>query len=585
MVTDPLEALAIVLVLAAACQWAADRIRIPSVLLLLVAGVSLSPVIDPDEVFGEDLLFAGIGLGVAILLFEGGTSLRWRRLHTGRSTVIRLVTIGAAIAWAAGAVVSGLVLDIDTELAVLLGAILIVSGPTVVIPLLRVVRPREPTRSVLRWEGIVIDPIGAALAIVVLDAIIEDRAGSAIVARVLTTFGAGLAVGLLVSLALIVLLRRQLVADHLQVAVTLAAVVGSYAAANTVRPEAGLLAVTVLGMAFANQRAAPAAHIAAFNEHLGTSVLGVLFLVLGARVELAEVTEYLVPSLVIVAVLVLIARPLSVLASTLGSDVGPRDRLFLMTLAPRGVVAAAVASLFAHELDHAGVDPGPLVPVVFTVVTGTVLIAGTTARLLASRLRVAEPDPSGVALIGGGEFGIAIADALNRLHVPTLHVGLSEHEAERAAAVGQLAFRGRMDTEEFAEAVEAVGIAHVLALSGTDHLDAFATTRLAEIVGSANIYGLDDPDLDAEAGVAQTVAPRPVLPVGYTSERLSEAVRNGAQVRITGPKRARGDGWLTVCRVGPQGTVGFDPDADEKAGEVEVQVGPGMFPEPAPEPI
>ena len=575
MITDPLEAIAIILVLATVCQWSADRLRVPSVLFLLVAGVGLSPVLDPDALFG-DLLFAGIGLGVAVLLFEGGTSLQWRRLTTGRTTVIRLVSVGAVIAWAVGSLTASLVLDIPTDLAVLMGAILVVSGPTVVMPLLRVVRPREPAASILRWEGIVIDPIGAGLAIVVLDAIVEERTLGPILIRVLTTFAAGFAVGGAVSFVLIVLLRQRILADHLHIPATFAAIVGAYAAANTLRPEAGLLAATVLGMAFANQRRAPTAHIAAFNENLGTTVIGVLFLVLGARVELTDVGDNLVPSLVIIAALVLVARPLSVLASTVGTDVGRSDRLFLMTLAPRGVVAAAVASLFAPELEHAGIDPGPLVPVVFTVVVGTVLIAGTSARVLARRLHVARPEPSGVALIGGSRFALSLADALGTLGVPTLHVGLSEEDVSQAAAMGQLSFQGRMDTEQFAEAVDAVGIAHALALSGTDHLDAFATSRLAEIVGSSNIYGLHDPDLDDEPGVAQTIAPKPMLPRGFTAERLREELARGVSVRTIAANLPT-SGWLTICRVGPDGRPSFsDPTGESSSEFTAVQIGPGL---------
>ncbi|MEL6982802.1 MAG: cation:proton antiporter, partial [Actinomycetota bacterium] len=179
-----------ILAVAAVCQVVSTRLNLPSVLPLLVAGVSLSSVIDPDAILG-DLLFTGVGLGVAVLLFEGGTGLHWDRLRQGKVPVLRLVTIGAAIAWVVGLTAATLVLDVEFELAVLIGAILIVSGPTVVMPLLRVVRPRQPTSSILRWEGILIDPVGAGIAIVVLDAIIEQRSPGRILLQVLTTFAAG----------------------------------------------------------------------------------------------------------------------------------------------------------------------------------------------------------------------------------------------------------------------------------------------------------------------------------------------------------------------------------------------------------
>lgn len=576
MIDDPLTAIAVIATAAIVCQWLAARLQMPSVLFLLAAGVALSGVLDPDELFGE-LLFTGVGLGVAILLFEGGTSLNWERLSTGRQTVLRLVTVGALIAWVVGSVAIMLVLDIDTEIAILMGAILIVSGPTVVMPLLRVVRPREPTGSVLRWEGIVIDPIGAGLAIVVLDAIIEDRSFGRIVLRVLTTFGAGLAVGLAVAAVVVEGLRRRAIADHLQVSVTLAAVIVSYGISNELRPEAGLIAVTALGIAFANQRVAPASHIVDFNEHLGASVLGLLFIVLGARVEVSEVVDHLPESLAIVAALVLVARPLTVLASTVGTDLTWRARGFLMALAPRGVVAAAVASLFALELEHHDTDPGPLVPVVFSVVVGTVALAGLTARFAAVRLRVAQPDPKGVALIGGGPLGLELADHLGNLGIPTLHIGLGDEEAAAAALRGQLVYRSRLDSEDFPDTISSMGIAHAVALSGTDHLDGYVTNRIAHVIGSGNVHGLANQTVESEPGTARAVAVQPILPSSYDAARLRSLFESGVRIRSArGPRHPR-SGWLTLCTVDREGTVRFgqDPTAVD-AEDVLIQLGPGL---------
>lgn len=558
MITDPLSAIAVIVGAAVLCQLVAARANVPSVLFLLVAGVAMSSVIDPDAIFGE-LLFTGVGLGVAILLFEGGTGLHWSNLRTGKVPVLRLVTIGALVAWAIGTVAANLFLDIDTEIAVLIGAILVVSGPTVVIPLLRVVRPRQPTSSILRWEGILIDPIGAGVAIVVLDAIVEERALSRSLLRVVTTFGAGLAVGGLVSVVLVVGLRRRLIADHLQVPATLAMLVVAYAGANALRPEAGLVAATLLGMAFANQRRAPAAHIAEFNEHLGATVLGVLFIVLGARVDIAEIIDTLGPSLLIIAVLVLVARPATVLVSTVGTSLSWRDRGFIMVLAPRGVVAAAVASLFALELEHNEIDPGPLVPVVFTVVVGTVTLTGLAARFAARQLRVAQPKPNGLVMIGGGRFSIELAEVLAHHRVPTLHVGLDDDDANRAAQLGQLAYQGRLDSEDFPETVRAVGIAAAVALSGTDHLDAYASERIARVIGSANIYGPTNQAVDPEPGTTRTVARQTLLPPELVDEDLEGLMDRGYRLKAV-PGYAPIPGWFTLGRVNEEGFLVFDKD-------------------------
>jgi NhaP-type Na+/H+ or K+/H+ antiporter len=582
VIDDPLATIAIVLVTASVCQLIAGRFNVPSVLFLLMAGVGLSTVIDPDEILG-DLLFTGVGLGVAVLLFEGGTSLHWDRLRQGKIPALRLVTVGAAIAWVVGTGTALVVLDVDAELAILLGAILIVSGPTVVLPLLRVVRPRQPTSSILRWEGILIDPVGAGIAIVILDAIIDDHSPGVILLLVLATFASGLAVGGAAAWVLLTGLRLRLVPDHLQIPATLAVLVGSYAAANAIRPEAGLIAATALGMAFANQRRAPAAHIAEFNEHLGAIILGVLFIVLGARVDLDALVDNLVASLVIIVALVLVARPASVLASTVGTGLGWRDRWFLMTLAPRGVVAAAVASLFALELEQHDVDPGPLVPVVFTVVIGTVALTGIGARFAAARLRVARPAPTGVALIGGGDFAIELASALNNCHVPTIHVGLEDNEADRAAQRGQLVYHGRLDAREFADTIEAVGVGSAVALSGTDHLDGYATERLARVIGSGNLYGLRHPDtVDHDPGTAHAVAVQTLLPE-VTVPQIDGLVQDGYRVKVT-PGHQPFPRWLTVARVDEDGAVVFDGDPDNAADtDLLIQFGPASWmPNPTP---
>ncbi len=579
MIEDPLTGLALIAVLAVVAQWLGARLNIPSVLFLLLAGLAAGPVIDPDELYG-DLLFPGIGLGVAVLLFEGGTSLRWRNLTLGRASVIRLVTIGAAIAWIVGATAAAALLDVDRNVAVLIGAVLVVSGPTVVMPLLRVVRAREPVDSILRWEGIVIDPIGAGLAIVVLDAIVEDRSLPQVILRIVTTFGAGLAVGAVAAFILITSLRRGFIADHLHIPATLAALIAAYAVSNELRPEAGLVAVTLLGMAFANQRGAPAGHIAEFNEHLGTAVLGILFVMLGARVEIDEIVDNLAASAGIAAALILIARPASVLAATVGTDTTWRSRAFLMTLAPRGVVAAAVASLFALELEHNEVDPGPMVPVVFSVVVITVTIASTLAMFGAKRLRIAQPKPTGVALIGGGSFAIAFAEALNRLHVPTIHIGLDEENQPAAFERGQLVYRGRLDSDEFHETVKQVGVSTAVALSGVDYLDSYATERLTAELDSTNLYRLGFEEEPDEAGTSHTVKPSLLMPASMTAQRVAQHMNNGGRVRtVAGPHHPR-SGWLTLCRVGQAGNVVFDADPTA-AGRDDwlIQLGPGINPD------
>ena len=561
MIVEPQTAVAVIAGAAIGCQLLAARLRVPSVLFLLLAGVALGTVMDPDEIFGE-LLFTAVSFGVAILLFEGGTGLHWKSLGAARQPVLRLVTVGVVISWAVGALAILALFDVDTGLALLIAAILTVSGPTVIAPLLRVVRPREPAASVLRWEGILIDPIGASLAIGVLDAIIEERSTGHIILRLLTTFGAGALVGAAASLLLVGVLRARLVPDHLHVPLTFAFVLGAFATANLLRPEAGLLAATLLGMAFANQRVIPAARITEFNENLGATVLGVLFIILGARVDLEAVIDGLLPSVVLAVILMVVARPIAVILSTVGTEVGRADRGFLMVMAPRGVVAAAVASLFAIELDHEGIDPGPLVPTVFTVVVVTVVATSILARGVARRLRVAKPEPTGVAIVGGSPFALELAERLTEADVSTLVLGLDEDEAQRAASLGLLTFQGRLDSHAFAEAVVAMGVGTGVVLSGTDHLDAYTAARLAEEIGSTNVFGLADLDAPADPGTTQSVAPRPVLPDHLDARRLADLYAEGAElVVVEGGSAAEIADADLVCVISADGRVDFDKSA------------------------
>ena len=556
-IREPETAIAVIAGAAILCQLLAARLRIPSVLLLLIAGVGVGTVLDPDEIFGE-LLFTGVSFGVAMLLFEGGTGLHWQSLGAARAPVLRLVTVGVAISWVVGTLATLVLFDVDADIAILMAAILTVSGPTVISPLLRVVRPREPVASVLRWEGILIDPIGASLAIGVLDAIVEERSGGRIALRIATTFGAGTAVGLISAALLVGVLRARLVPDHLHVPLTLAAVLAAFATADLLRPEAGLLAVTLLGMALANQTTTPAAHITEFNENLGATVLGILFIVLGARVDLDAVRDGLVPAIALALVLMVVGRPIAVLASTAGTSLGRADRGFLMVMAPRGVVAAAVASLFAIELEHDGIDPGPLVATVFTVVVVTVAGTSLLARGVARRLRVAKPEPIGVAVVGGSPFALDLAERLTEADVATLLLGLDESEGDEAASRGLLTFQGRLDSREFSEAINAIEVGTAVVLSGTDHLDAFAANRLAEEIGSANVFGLAAAETLSDPGTTQSVSPRLVLPPHLNAARLAELYARGASLELREPPVGEVAESALVCVIDPAGHVAFD---------------------------
>lgn len=507
--------LAAVVVFGVGAQLLASRIHVPAILLLLLGGVVAGPVleiVDPDELLG-DLLFPAVSLAVGILLFEGGLGLRWAELERhGRGPIIRLITIGVLVTWVIGGVAAFLLLDVDRNAAVLLGAILVVSGPTVVLPLLRFARVREPVNGILRWEGIFIDPVGATLAIVVLDAVIENEGTGASFERILTTSGAGTVAGLLGAGILTLLFNRHWVPDHLHNPFTLALVVAAFAGADLVRPEAGLFATTVMGVALANQRWAPIAHIREFEENLGALILAGLFIVLGARVDTDLLLDYLPESVALAVVLIAVARPLAVYLSTVGSGLSFVERAYLACLSPRGIVAAAVSALFALELEEAGQPVEALAPVTFIVIVTTVLFSAIASRIGARRFRVARPAPKGVAFVGGPDWAVDLAAWLADHEVPALVITTDPLEVEAATRKGVLSFQGNLDSEDLLMAMDSVGVKIVVGVSRFQEVNSLVIERAAEAIGRANVYFLprSDESVDApESSHGAVMARRP----------------------------------------------------------------------------
>ncbi|WP_265522802.1 cation:proton antiporter [Oerskovia flava] len=391
--------LAVVVALGVAGQVVARALRVPSVLVLLALGLLAGPVlglVDPDELLG-DALFPLVSLAVGLLLFEESLKLDRARLRGGaRRPVALLVTLGAVLTGLGATAIAWLVLDLPLSHAGVIGAILIVSGPTVVGPLLQVIRPKQPLESVLAFEGIFIDPIGAAVALTVANVALHAESahlGSTMISGVLT--------GTVAAAAYVALIRWTPVPRATEVALAFATALGTYAVAESIHEEGGLFATTVLGLVLANQRWADIEPLHEFGSHIGLLLIGSLFILLAARIELGALAAYALPTLVIVALLVLVLRPLVAAAATAGSVLTLRERAMVGWMAPRGIVAASTASVFALRFEDAGEPFEALVPVVFGVVLLTAVVYGLTGPLVARLLGVRSPapevlDPDGV---------------------------------------------------------------------------------------------------------------------------------------------------------------------------------------------
>jgi CPA1 family monovalent cation:H+ antiporter len=541
LIADPLFLLAAILVAGVTAQWLAWRTRLPAILFLLGLGLVAGPltgVLDPDALFG-DLLFPFVSLAVAVILFEGALTLRFEEIRGLAAVVRNLVTLGAVITWALVALAAHLLVGLDPGIALLFGALVVVTGPTVIVPMLRTVRPTERIASTLRWEGIVIDPLGALLAVLVFQAVIagySEGTGLSLLFTFLTTVGTGTLIGCLAGYALAVALRRHWLPEYLHNVITLAVVAAVFTSSDMLRHESGLLAVTVMGMTMANTRDTPLEDILDFKESLSLLLISGLFIVLAARLQLDRLLELGPAALALLAVVMFVARPLAVAASTLGSELTLRERTLVAWIGPRGIVAAAVSAVFALRLQDAGVEQAALiVPLTFVVILGTVIIQGLTAGPLAKLLGVAEPEPRGVLIVGAHPLARAIGGALQEAGFPVQLSDTSWEAVREARMEGLRAFYGSPVSEHADRHLDLIGMGRLLALSPSAQLNALACLRYVSEFGRGRVYALET-SRDQSARSARNVAQRP----GYrlfgdevTYGQLASMVARGAEMRRT----------------------------------------------------
>jgi len=407
--------LGIIIALGISLQWFARALKIPGIILLLPAGMIVGPVlglVKPHEIMG-DALFPIITLGVGILLLKGGFDLRIRDLQPGvNKAVWRLVTIGVLITLAIGTLAVLLILNVPFKLALLLASILIVSGPTVVGPILQYARPKEPVGSVLLWEGIIIDPIGASLGVAVLSFILATNPYP--ILEIFLTIITGIIIGLVAAVLYIASERAGKVPPNLSALIAFMFGIMAIVAGELIFSEAGLFAAVAMGFILCNQRLTPAKGIKEFTETIEPLIIGMLFIMLAALVDLGDMGHYLPSALLLVAIYVLIVRPLVGLVATRGLEFSLAQRIFIGAMAPRGIVAAATASLFAINLTRAGIDFPPLMPMVFLVIIFTVAIYGISAPVLARKLKISQPGMNAVAVVGDQPWTLNLTDALHK---------------------------------------------------------------------------------------------------------------------------------------------------------------------------
>ena len=529
-------------VMGIACQWLAWRARLPAILLLLLCGMIIGPVtglLNPDDLFA-DLLFPMISLSVAVILFEGSLTLKLDEIRGLASVVRNLITVGVLITWLITAVATHYLIGFPYELAFLFGAVVVVTGPTVIVPILRTVRPNAKIANILRWEGIVIDPLGALLAVLVFDFIISSQSGNAL-ETVSLVFGrivlVGTTLGALAAFFLGHILRRNLIPEYLRNVLSLTLVFAVYAGADYLARESGLLSVTVMGMVLANLKNTDIDDILDFKESLSILLISGLFIILAARIEFYQFRELGWHALGVLATIMLLARPIAVWVSSFTSDLKPQEKLLIAWIGPRGIVAAAVAALFAIRLEAEGY-PGAslLVPLTFFIIIGTVIIQSVTAKTIAHWLGVREPPPTGLLIVGSGNVARIIGKALQESGLKVILTDSNWENISQARMEGLNTYFGNPASEHADRNLDLTGIGKMLAMTGNTNQNSLASLRFKSEFGVQKIFQL-------KTNKEQIISEKHTLSTRHRGNRLfgeditygqmASLLRQGAEIKST----------------------------------------------------
>ena len=556
--------------LAILCQWLGWRLKLPAIVFLLTAGLLAGPVtgwLQPDALFG-DLLFPLISLCVAVILFEGSLTLRFSEIRGVEKVVTRLVTWGTLVSWAITTLAAMWMVDASWQVATLFGAVMVVTGPTVIVPMLRTVRPTAAIGNVLRWEGILIDPIGAILAILTYQFITALGAEQGLLLAVLTLGKmvlAGVAIGAGAGYLLGLALRRSWLPEFLHNFTVLGIVFAVYAASNAVEHETGLLAVTVMGLWLANMPAVHTEDILDFKESLSIMLISGLFIILAARIDFALFEQLGWSAVGIFLALQFFARPLKVLLATAGSKFNWRERALLAWIGPRGIVAAAISAVFGLRLEQAGiVDAAFLVPLSFMVIIGTVVLQGATAGALARLLGVAEPEPRGFLIVGANRLARAVALALRKVGYRTLLSDTNWENIASARREGFDTYYGSLVSEHADRQLDLVGIGGLLGLSPHTALNSLAVMRYRREFGDGNNYALHA-TLEEQPENLRITALQPgheLFGKEVTYTKLTKYLGKGAIATVELEKdedldtfKSRNPGAILLFAVNPKGNV------------------------------
>lgn len=582
-------------------QWLAWKLQLPAIVLLALAGTMAGPilgVLNPVEDFGE-LFRPMISIAVAIILFEGGLNLDFRELRGVSRAVRRLVIVGAPIGWLLGSLAAHYAAGLSWPVAILFAGILVVTGPTVIIPLLRQAKLASRPAALLKWEGIINDPIGALLAVLVYEVVSVAHgretllgAGALLVVAIGFAVVLGFGFGRLIAIAF----YRGVVPEYLKAPAVLSAVLACFECANLVHEEAGLLAVTVLGVTLANSRLASIDEMRRFKENITILLVSAVFVVLSASLPRDVILAADWRMAAFVGAVLFLVRPVTIWLCTIGSGLSWQERTLIGWIAPRGIVAVAVAGLFGPALVNLGYeDAAMLVPLTFAIVFATVIAHGFSIGWLSRKLGLSATEIPGIALVGASPWSMGLATALEELEIPATIVDTNWHRLREARLAGLSTYYGEILSEDAEFHLDMNRFGYLLALTDNDSYNALVCSQFAPEIGRHRVYQLGSRENGEEdrKDVAFTIRGRTLLRSGAGYHELVRRRREGwvfQRTRLTEEYDLdrylsdRPEGTEMLFAVRPSGEIAFSTDEGRppaRAGDVILSFSPPPHPEKA----
>ncbi|TIX49229.1 cation:proton antiporter [Alteraurantiacibacter aquimixticola] len=490
--------IALVGILGIGAQWVAWRTGWPAIVLMLAAGFTAGPflgIIDPHEAFG-DMLEPMISIGVALILFEGGLSLDFRELRKFGGGVWRLVVFGVPLGWLFGSLAGYYVAGLVWPVAILFAGILVVTGPTVVIPLLRQSNVQQRPAALLKWESIVNDPFGALCAVIAYEYFRYVGEGATmfeIVPPLLIAAGVSGLIGYAAAAMVAWAFPRGFVPEFLKVPVLLVVVIGTFVLCNLIEHEAGLVAVTVMGIALANMHVASLRSIHPFKQNIAVLLVSGIFILLSASLDFDQLRQFEWQFGAFLLALLFVVRPATVLLSLLFSEVPWNERLFLAWIAPRGIVLVAISGLFALRLSDLGYGDGSiLIGLSFAVVVATIVAHGFTVNLVARWLKVKGESRPGLLIVGATPWTIALAKLMQSLKTPIMVVDANWARLKPARAAGIPTYHGEILNEATEHHLDLAPFQVLIAATDNEAYNTLVCSEFAPEIGTDSVYQLGE---------------------------------------------------------------------------------------------